>query len=365
MLKYNPALETLPVYQPGRPIEAIAREYGFAPEEIVKLASNENPLGPSPLALEALRDTAARAHRYPDGNGRKLKERLAQELNLSPANLILGNGSNDLIELVGHAVLRPGASAVVSQYGFAIFTIVVKLFEAEVIAAPATNFGSDPEAIVPAVKPSTTALFVAEPNNPTGTRAGAPAVEDLIDRVPARVLTVIDEAYLEYLDEPQDLVPHLRRNNRPNLLLLRTFSKIHGLAGLRLGYGIGPESLIGQLEKIRQPFNANLMAQAAALAALEDPDHVAKSRRHNRIERQRFEQECRERNWTYVPSHANFVLLRTGDGQAAFQTLLRHGIIVRPMSGYGLPEWVRISIGLADENRRCLQALERWFEARP
>lgn len=357
MLKLNPSLRRLPVYRPGRTIEAVAGEHGFSLAEVAKLASNENPLGPSPAAIQAIQNAAASVNRYPDGDASALKRRLSETLSLSPANILLGNGSNELIEFVAHALLEPGDNIVVSQYCFAIYPLVARLFGAESIIAPASNYGSDVAAMIESVTPATKALFIANPNNPTGTLTDADAIEELIDRVPSRVLVVIDEAYFEYLDHPQNLLPKIREGKAPNLLLMRTFSKIHGLAGLRLGYGLGEETLICALEKIRQPFNVNAVAQAAALAALNDGAHAEESRRHNRREREKFQEFCRAQRCPYIPSFANFVLCRVGGGAKAYQALLKKGVIARPMNAYGLPEWLRISIGTSAENQKCMKAL--------
>ena len=361
MLKFNHSLHRLPVYRPGRTIEAVAREHGFSLADVAKLASNENPLGPSPAAIQAILNAAASVNLYPDGDASALKHRLSETLNLAPANILLGNGSNELIEFVAHALLNPGDNIVVSQYCFAIYPLVAQLFGAEVITVPASNYGSDTAAMIEAVTPATKALFIANPNNPTGTLVDAQAIEELINRIPQRILIVIDEAYIEYLDQPQNHLPKIRDHKTPNLLLMRTFSKIHGLAGLRLGYGLGTETLIRALEKIRQPFNVNALAQAAALASLNDLAHVEKSRRHNRKERKKFEEFCRAQRLPYIPSFANFVLLRVGDGQKTYQTLLKKGVITRPMNTYGLPEWLRISIGTSAENQKCKEALSAIF----
>lgn len=357
MLKLNPSLHSLPLYRPGRTIEAVAREHGFSLADIAKLASNENPLGPSPAAIQAIQNAAAAVNRYPDGDASALKHRLSETLNLSPANILLGNGSNELIEFVAHALLEPGDNIVVSQYCFAIYPLVAQLFGAEAITAPASNYGSDIAAMIESVNPATKALFIANPNNPTGTLADADAIEELIHRIPQRILIVIDEAYIEYLDHPQNFLPRIRNNKTPNLLLMRTFSKIHGLAGLRLGYALGTETLIRALEKTRQPFNVNAIAQAAALASLNDWTHAEKSRRHNHREREKFQEFCQAQRLPYIPSFANFVLLRVGDGQKTYQALLKKGVITRPMNAYDLPEWLRISIGTSAENQKCMKAL--------
>jgi len=281
LLKTNPFIKNLPVYQPGRPIEEVARELGLPLDGIIKLASNENPFGPSPLALAAMQKALAVVNLYPDGNAFYLKQKLAAKLGVEPENLILGNGSNEIIEFVGHALLAPGAEVVVSQYCFAVYPIVTALFGANLITVPAKNYGHDLSAMLKAITPRTRIVFVANPNNPTGTTAGREELARFVNAVPANVLLVMDEAYIDFLDEPLDLLPEIRNDAKPNLLLMRTFSKIYGLAGLRIGYGIGHPEFVAALEKIRQPFNINLLAQTAALAALDDAEHVHKTRLNN------------------------------------------------------------------------------------
>jgi len=357
-LKINPALNDLPVYQPGRPIEEVARELGLPAAGIIKLASNENPFGPSPLALAAMQQALAGVNLYPDGNAFYLKQKLAAKLGVEPANLILGNGSNEIIEFAGHALLAPGTDVVVSQYCFAVYPIVTKLFGANLITVPAKNYGHDLPAMLKAITPRTRIVFVANPNNPTGTRAPREEVIRFIDEVPDAVLLVMDEAYIDFLDNPLDLTPLVRQGTRPNLILMRTFSKIYGLAGLRIGYGIGNPDFVAALEKIRQPFNLNLLAQTAALAALDDVVHVRKTRQNNFAGLEFFERAFRNLNLEFIPSAANFILVRVGDGQRVFEAMQKQGVIVRPMGGYQLPEWVRISIGTPEQNERCLTALE-------
>lgn len=357
-LPFNPALENVPVYQPGRPIEEVARELGLPAHDIIKLASNENPLGPSPAALAAMQKVIANLHLYPDGNAFYLKQRLAQKLGLNPANLILGNGSNEIIEFVGHALMRPGEDVVMSQYCFAVYPIVTRLFGANPIVVPARDLGHDLPAMLKALTPRTRVVFVANPNNPTGTLASREEIRRFVKEVPANVLLVMDEAYIEFLDEPVDLLSLVREGKCPNLLLMRTFSKIFGLAGLRLGYGIGQPELIAALEKIRQPFNINSIAQAGALAALDDVEHVRKTRANNAEGLRFFSEHLGKLNLEFIPSAANFILMRVGDGQRIFEALQKQGVIVRPMGGYQLPEWIRISIGTPQENNRCLAALQ-------
>lgn len=357
LLPLNPALQDLPVYQPGRPIEEVARELGMPAARIIKLASNENPLGPSPAALRAMQQILPQLHLYPDGNAFYLKERLSRKLELAPANIILGNGSNEIIEFVGHAALSRGSNIVVSQYCFAIYPIIGRLFGAGVITVPAREYGHDIEAMLAAINPQTRAIFVANPNNPTGTLISQRDIDLLVDRVPSNILLVMDEAYIEFLDQPIDLLPQVRSGAKPNLLLMRTFSKIYGLAGLRLGYGIGHPNLIGALEKVRQPFNINALVQAGALAALDDGEHIERTRRNNKEGLRFFEEVFRQLKLPCVPSAANFILVRVGNGQGVFLELQKRGVITRPMAGYQLPEWIRISIGTPAENERCAQAL--------
>ncbi|MGA2241575.1 MAG: histidinol-phosphate transaminase [Verrucomicrobiota bacterium] len=357
-MKINPALNSLPVYQPGRPIEEVARELGLDPDSIIKLASNENPLGPSRLGLAAIRQALKQVNLYPDGNAFYLKQKLAAKLGVTPANLILGNGSNEVIEMVGHALLAPGAEVVVSQFCFAVYPIVTALFGAQLVIVPAKNHAHDLDAMLAAITPNTRIVFVANPNNPTGTTASREELARFVNAVPADVLLALDEAYIEFLNEPLDLLPVIQNGSKPNLLLMRTFSKIYGLAGLRIGYGIGHPDFIAALEKIRQPFNINLVAQAGALAALDDTKHVEKTRKVNSRGLKLYARTFRKLGLEFVPSQANFILVRVGDGQRVFGELQKLGVIVRPMGGYQLPEWVRISIGTPKENKRCLEALK-------
>ena len=357
-LPLNPYLKNLPVYQPGRPIEEVARELGLPAERIIKVASNENPFGPSPLAVVAMQKALAGVNLYPDGNAFYLKQKLAAKLGVEPEHLILGNGSNEIIEFAGHALLAPDTDVVVSQFCFAVYPIVTKLFGADLITVPAKEYGHDLPAMLCAITPKTRIVFVANPNNPTGTLAPREELVQFVNEVPDDVLLVMDEAYIEFLNDPLDLVSLVRLGARKNLILMRTFSKIFGLAGLRIGYGIGNPEFIAALEKIRQPFNINLLAQTAALAALDDAEHVRKTRANNFAGLEFFERAFRELELEFVPSHANFILVRAGDGQKVFEAMQRQGVIVRPMGGYQLPEWIRISIGTPQENERCLNTLK-------
>ena len=352
-------IRSIAPYQPGKPTSELAREMGLAESSIVKLASNENPLGPSPRALAAMANALPTLQLYPDGNAFYLKQRLAGKLNLDPAHLILGNGSNEILEFVGHAVIAPGAEVVVSEYCFAVYPIVTHLCGGRLVSVPAKSFGHDLPAMRDAITARTAVVFVANPNNPTGTLAPASEVLELIRSVPPNVLLVIDEAYIEFLDEPLDLRPLIRSGEHPNLVLTRTFSKIHGLAGLRIGYGIGSPAVIAAFEKVRQPFNLNTLAQVAALAALEDGEHQRRTQENNKAGLQFFTAACTRLGLTFLPSAANFILVRVGTGQQVFDAMQRLGVIVRPMGGYRLPEWIRISIGTPQENERCLAALQQ------
>ncbi len=356
-LQFNPQIATLPVYQAGRPIEEVARELGLAPSSIIKLASNENPLGPSPKALAAMEHVLKNLHLYPDGNAFYLKQKLAAKLGDETANVIFGNGSNEILELVGHACMAPGTEAVVSQYCFAVYPIVTSLFGATLVSVPARNLGHDLKAMVKAVTPRTRVMFVANPNNPTGTLASRAEIVELVNSVPEHVLLVMDEAYIEFLDGAVDLLPLIRGGQMKNLILMRTFSKIFGLAGLRLGYGVASPEIIAALEKIRQPFNINSIAQAGAMAALDDTEHFAATRANNAAGVAFYETAFKAMNLEFVPSAANFVLVRVGDGAKVFGELQKRGVITRPMAGYQLPEWLRISVGTPAENKRCLEAL--------
>ena len=355
----NPSLEKLPVYQPGRPIEEVARELNIPADSIIKLASNENPLGPSRLALVAMKKALAHANLYPDGNAFYLKQKLAAKLGVTPAHLALGNGSNEIIEFLGHALLSYESEVVVSQYCFAVYPIVTALFGAKLVTVPAKDYGHDLDAMLAAITPRTRLIFVANPNNPTGTIVSPEALKRFIEAVPPHVVIALDEAYIEFLENKLDLVAEVVSDLRPNLILMRTFSKIYGLAGLRIGYGVGHPELIAALEKVRQPFNINAISQAGALAALDDTKHVEKTQRINKRGIKFFNRAFKQMKLEIVPSAANFLLVRVGDGAKVFAEMQKLGVITRPMGGYQLGEWIRISIGTPKENDRCLEALKQ------
>lgn len=362
-LRFQPQLASLPVYIPGRPIEETAREMGLDASKIIKLASNENPFGPSPKALDAMLKAASQSHLYPDGGANRLKAALAARLNLPANQILFGNGSNEILELVGHAFLGPGDDVLVTEHCFAVYPIVAALFGARLVVAPDVGFVPDTEAMLARITDRTRVIFLANPNNPTGALTPAAAVERLLAAAPPSALVVLDEAYVEFLEHPMDLLPRLRSGGQPNLLLARTFSKIYGLAGLRVGYGLASPEVVAAMERARQPFNLNSLAQAAALAALDDGEHVRRTAENNRRERARLEAALQTMGRRCASSHANFVLTHVGDGARVFQELLRRGVIVRPMASYALPEWIRVSVGLPSENTRFLEALSEALAA--
>jgi len=352
----NPQLREITVYQPGKPIEETARELDLDPNAIVKLASNENPLGPSPKAMEAMRDALEKAHLYPDGGGSCLCKAIAAKLGLAPENVILGNGSNEALEFLGHAFLNPGDDVVTSQYAFIVYKLIATSFGARTIEVPSPDYRQDLEGMLAAITPKTRLIFVPNPNNPTGTLISQRAIDDFMSRAPEDIIVVFDEAYFEFLDRPPDTLQFVREGR--NIVVLRTFSKIHGLAGLRIGYAVGPADLIEVLLKTRQPFNVNSIAQVGALAALEDDEHLRETKRAIDQGRAYLHEQFSEMKISYVPGTANFVMVNVGDGHAVFEKLLRQGIIVRPLKEYNLPEWVRISVGTMEENKKLVAALK-------
>ena len=356
MWKYaNPQLRDLVAYEPGKPVEDLARELGIAPGEIVKLASNENPLGPSPKARQAMIEALDRAHFYPDGAGYHLREAIAEDLGLSMANIILGNGSNEIIEFLCHAYLQPGDEVVVAAHSFAVYRLMAQLFGAKVVDVPDPGFIADLEGMLAAITPKTKEVFIANPNNPTGTMVFQEDIDRFMERVPDHVMVIFDEAYFEFLDEPPDVLKYVRAGR--HVVVLRTFSKIQGLANLRIGYGAAAPEIIEVLQRSRQPFNANGIAQAGALAGLRDHGHMEETRRVTREGRDFLQAGFLDMGLEFVPSHANFVLVRVGDGKNVFDALLRRGIIVRAMGSYGLPEWIRVSVGTMEQNRLFMTAL--------
>lgn len=352
----NPFICDLVAYEPGKPIEETARELGLDPKSIVKVASNENPLGPSPLAKEAIARATEHAHIYPDGGGYKLRSAISAKLDLGVENIILGNGSNEIIELLCHTFLNPKAELIAAKHAFVVYKLMATLFGAKYIEVDDPHFIHDLPAMSAAITRETRLIFIANPNNPTGTHVDQAAIDTFVDSLPPHVIAVFDEAYYEFLDTPPDVLKHVRAGK--NIVVLRTCSKIHGLAALRIGYGIAPPHLAGLLQKARQPFNTNALAQAAALAALNDSEHIEKTRKGNREGLAFYQKAFEERRIPYVPSVANFILAKVGNGDRIFKEMLHKGVIIRAMSGYKLPDWVRISIGTAAENQRVLEVLD-------
>lgn len=347
-------------YQPGKPISELARELDLDEAGIVKLASNENPRGPSPAVREAVAQATLDLTRYPDGNGFALKSALAARYGVVPEQIVLGNGSNDILELVTQAFLLPGQATVYSQHAFAVYPLATQARGGVGIEVPAgSDLGHDLPAMRAAITPATRIVFVANPNNPTGTWLPPDDVAAFLASVPAEVLVVLDEAYNEYLDASQYAPTTAWLARHPNLIVSRTFSKAYGLAGLRVGYGLMHPGVADMLNRVRQPFNVNALAQAAAVAALADRAYVDESFALNREGMRQLERGLQALGVPFAPSHANFILVKVGDGTGVYQRLLREGVIVRPVANYGLPEWLRITVGLPQENDTFLAALAK------
>jgi histidinol-phosphate aminotransferase len=351
----------VPVYEAGRPIEEVAREIGLNPSRVIKLASNENALGPSPKALAAMRAALPTAHLYPDGGAFYLRAALAKKLGVQPANLIFGAGSNEAIEFLYRTFVAPGDEVVVGEKAFVIYSIMAKMFQARCVEVPFHDGHTHNLAgMRAAITAQTKLVFVANPNNPSGTRVSNAALEKFIRSLPPHVICVLDEAYYEFLDDPP---PSIDWAMKRNVVVLRTFSKIVGLAGLRIGYGVAQADCIALMQRVRQPFNVNAVAQAGALAALADDAHIRRTKKLARQGLAYFYREFDKLGLEYVPSHANFVLVRVGNGGEVFQALQRAGVIVRPMAGYKLPAWIRVTVGLPAENRRFVATLRATLSA--
>lgn len=350
-------IRTLIPYEPGKPIEEVEREYGIASS--IKLASNENPLGPSPKALAAIRERLTQLNLYPDGDCFYLKRGLAQKLGVAPETLIFGNGSNEIIELAARTFLRPGDEAVMAEQAFVVYQLIVQAVGGQSKTVPLRDYTHDLAAIADAVTPKTRLVFLANPNNPTGTIFRRGEWETFLDKVSNDTLLIVDEAYFEYVQDaeyPNSLNSH--RDGRA-ILTLRTFSKLYGLAGLRIGYGVGSPEIVAMMHRVRQPFNVSAPAQWAALAALDDVEHVRKSLEVNRQGLEYLQNEFKRLGLDYVPSQGNFILVRVGKGQEAFNQLLAQGVIVRPMGGYRFPEHVRVTVGTMAENQKFVEALQK------
>src|SRR5262245_34642380 len=345
-------------YQPGKPISELAREMGLDERRIIKLASNENPRGIGPRTRAAIEAAIGEIARYPDGNGFELKQALAKRYHVDMGSIVLGNGSNDVLELVAGAFLGPGRAAVYSQHCFAVYPLATQARGARSIVVPAKDYGHDLEAMAKAVDEETYVVWIANPNNPTGTHAMPDQVEALLRRVPERVVVVIDEAYNEYLTPERRFDSSKWVKRHPNLIVTRTFSKAYGLAGLRVGYALAHASVADVMNRVRQPFNVNSVALAAASAALDDMEFVARSYALNLQGLRQLEEGARGLGLKYIPSHGNFITVQVGKAAEVYKRLLRRGVIVRPVGGaYGLPEHLRVTVGTAEENDKFLGAL--------
>lgn len=352
-------IRAIMAYQPGKPISELAREMGIPESSIVKLASNENPLGMSPRAREAALAAVGDVARYPDGGAFALKAALCRRYGVRPEQLVVGNGSNDILELAAQAFLAPGLSAIYARHAFAVYPLATNARGARGIEVAAKNFGHDLDAMLAAIEAQTRVIFIANPNNPTGTFLPGPALEAFLEKVPRHVLVVLDEAYTEYLAPEQryDSIAWLDRF--PNLLVSRTFSKAYGLAGLRVGYGIAHPEVADLMNRVRQPFNVSSVGLAAAEAALGDEEFIARSAEINRRGMAQLTAAFTALGLEWIPSAGNFVTFKAGDAVGINQALLRQGVIVRPIAAYGMPQWLRVSIGLSEENARFIAALKQ------
>lgn len=351
----RPSVLTQPVYEPGKPIESVARELGLDPAGIIKLASNENPFGPSPLAVAAAKRAIEHGELYPDGGCFELREKLAATHGLMPDQFVVGNGSNEVIELLGHAFLGAGDDVVMGAPAFVVYKLVTLLFGARAIEVPLRGWRHDLPALAQAITPRTKLVYVCTPNNPTGTANTEEELTAFIRGLPDHVIAVVDEAYAEFVENAPDMKPLIAEGRK--VVCLRTFSKIYGLASLRIGYGYGAAELCRLLQRVRQPFNVNAIAQAAAWAALDDRAFAEKTARENRAGLRQLEAGCRVLGLEFVPSVANFMLIRVGDGMRVFDSLQRRGVIVRPVKSYGLAEWIRVTVGTGPQNDRLLTEL--------
>ena len=353
-------IEELKVYEPGRPIEEVARELGF--EDVLgfqKLASNENELRPSSLALEAMQKTMTEMHRYPDGGCFYLKEKLAATLDVKPEQLVFGAGSNELIVFLCHAFLGKGTNLVMADKAFAVYFLVMALYEADAIRVPMQNLTHDLDAMLAAITPETRIVAICNPNNPTGTLISQEQIDRFMEAVPDNVVVAFDEAYFELLPESQkpDVLKYVREG-RENVIVFRTFSKAYGLAGLRVGYAVAHPNLIKLMDKVRQPFNVSAIAQNAAIAALDDFEHLEKTRDITINGLRYLEAELTKMGVEFVPSVTNFMLVKTGRGREICAELQKRKMIVRPMDPYGLPEYLRVSIGTQAQNEQFISDLK-------
>ncbi|NOQ88230.1 MAG: histidinol-phosphate transaminase [Gammaproteobacteria bacterium] len=361
----TPGVQQLTAYQPGKPVDELERELGI--KDSIKLASNENPLGPSASALAAIKTFLPSINYYPDGGGFALSKRLAQKHQLEADNITLGNGSNDILELLTRAFLTPQHSAVFSEHSFAVYPIVVQAVGAKANVAKAFSedhetmpLGHDPDAMLAQIEENTRIIFIANPNNPTGTWLTPAMLEDLFDKISEDVIIVLDLAYTEYMDEAIKPPIKLWLEEYPNLIVTQTFSKVYALAGLRIGYSMSNSEIADILNRVRQPFNTNMLAQAAAIASLDDDEHVGKSVEMNNAGKSYLQNSFSEMGLKALPTMGNFISVNVKqDGMALYQKLLQQGVIVRPVANYDMPEYLRVTIGTQQQNERFIETLKQ------
>jgi histidinol-phosphate aminotransferase len=364
----NEHVRAIAAFQPAKPFYAVAAELGLAPDKIARLAANENPLGPSPRAVAAMKAAAQEAHRYPDSGSWALREAIAKKFALAPEEVFIGNGTNEIIDLLCRVFLGADKQAVVGKNGFAIYSICARQSGARVFAVPFKNYAHDLDAMADAIRSRTRLVFLDNPCNPTGTRVSNAALDRFIRRLPPHVVLVLDDAYHEFLDAPYDSPRWIRRSatqnpkpktHCPKVVVLRSFSKACGMSGARIGYALAPRQCIELLNKIRQPYNVNAIAQAGALAALGDDEHIRRTREAVKHGREWLQAQLKQLGAEFIPSCTNFVLVRVGDGAAAAKRLMRLGVIVFPAAIYHLPHWIRVSVGAPEDNIRFIRALEQ------
>lgn len=360
----KPGIQSISAYQGGRPVEEVQRELGLT--DVIKMASNENPLGPSKRAVDAMAEAVASVHFYPDGNAYYLKNAVAEFHDVAPEQLLFGNGSSDVLQILGETYIAAGDHIVFPEQSFVVYSLISAIFDARTTTTPLTNDGYDLATLAAAVTEDTKLVFVANPNNPTGTYVTKRELDTFFDAIPASVMVVLDEAYFEYIDRDDypDGLDYLRAGR--NVIVTRTFSKAYGLAGLRVGYGVASPEVIEMMNRARPPFNVNSLAQTAARAALEDVTHVERSRALTLAGMETLTAGVTKLGLSFVPSVANFLLVHLGrDGQQVTEALTRHGVIVRPMGGYRYPRSVRVTVGTATQNERFLGALAEVLQEIP
>lgn len=352
----KPQIKNLPVYETGKPIEYVAREFGLDPDNILKMASNENPLGPSPKAVKAVLDHVSGLNYYPDGACYNLRQKLAKLWNLKPAQFVFGNGSNEILEFIAQCYVDKGDETVFGNQSFIVYKLATIFAGGTCVGVEMPGLRYDLDRMLDAVTEKTKIVFITNPNNPTGCVLKQDEIVNFVKALPEHVLFCLDEAYTEFEDSQVDLRPLIAEGR--NVICLRTFSKIYGLAGLRIGYSYSNETIAGYLNRAREPFNVNSLAQVAAIAALDDDEFVSRSRRINKEGRRQFEKAFQEMGLQYFSEGGNFVMVKVEDAPGKFVEMQKRGVIVRPNVGYGLPDWLRITIGTPEQNQRCIQELK-------